>query len=90
MKIITLITSIILITNLSATAPDEQRKLFKENCEKVDLKVETFILYSKNKFSSELKKEKGKSVRLLSLRNLAKLMDNLSEADALEYTNKKY
>ncbi len=62
----------------------------KENCAKADLEVDTFILFSKNKFSSELKKEKGENVRLFSLRNLAKLMDNLSEADLLEYTNKKY
>ena len=62
----------------------------KENCVKAELEVDTFILFSKNKFSSELKKEKGEKVRLFSLRNLAKLMDNLSEADLLEYTNKKY
>jgi len=62
----------------------------KENCAKADLEIETFVLFSKNKFSSELKKEKGQSVRLYSLRNLAKLMDNLSEEDLIEYTNKKY
>jgi len=62
----------------------------KEDCAKAELDVDTFILYSKNKFSSELKKEKGEHVRLFSLRNLAKLMDNLSESDLLEYTNKKY
>lgn len=62
----------------------------KENCTKAELKVETFVLFSKNKFSSELKKEKGENVHLFSLRNLAKLMDNLSEEDLLEYTNKKY
>jgi len=62
----------------------------KENCAKAELEVESFVLFSKNKFSSELKKEKGENVRLLSLRNLAKLMDNLSSDDLLEYTNKKY
>ena len=62
----------------------------KEDCKKAQLDVETFILFSKNKFSSELKKEKGENLRLLSLRNLVKLMDNLSEDDLLEYTNKKY
>ena len=62
----------------------------KENCAKADLEIDTFILFSKNKFSSELKKEKGEKLRLFSLRNLAKLMDNLSEDDLLEYTNKKY
>ncbi len=62
----------------------------KENCAKAELKVETFVLFSKNKFSSELKKEKGENVRLFSLRNLAKLIDNLSDEDLLEFTNKKY
>ena len=62
----------------------------KENCVKAELEVETFVLFSKNKFSSELKKEKGGNVRLFSLRNLVKLIDNLSQEDLLEYTNKKY
>ncbi len=62
----------------------------KENCIRAELEVETFVLFSKNKFSSELKKEKGGNVRLFSLRNLAKLIDNLSEEDLLEFTNKKY
>lgn len=62
----------------------------KENCTKAHLNIDTFILYSKNKFSSELKKEKGEHLRLFSLRNLSKLMDNICEDDLLEYTNKKY
>ena len=62
----------------------------KEDCKKAELDVETYVIFSKNKFSSELKKEKGANVRLFSLRNLTKLMDNLSEEDALDYTNKKY
>ena len=62
----------------------------KENCAKAELEVETFVLFSKNKFSSELKKEKGKNVRLFSLRNLAKLIENLTKDDLLEFTNKKY
>jgi hypothetical protein len=62
----------------------------KEDCVKAELDVDTFILYSKNKFSSELKKEKGEHVHLFSLRNLAKTMDNLCEEDLLEYSNKKY
>jgi hypothetical protein len=62
----------------------------KENCKKAKLDVEMFILFSKNKFSSELKKEKGEQVRLFSLRNLSGLMDDLNEDDQLHYTNKKY
>jgi len=62
----------------------------KENCIKAELEVETFVFFSKNKFSSEFKKVKSRYVRLFSLRNLEKLMVNLSEEDLLEYTNKKY
>jgi len=71
------------------TNKSELTKL-KEQCKAASLEVEEFIIFSKSKFSSELKKEKGKELRLLSLRNLSKLMDNLSEEDLLEYTNKKY
>ena len=62
----------------------------KEKCDTAQLDVETFILFSKNKFSSELKKEKDTNVKLFSLRHLEKLMSHLSEDDLLEYTNKKY
>ena len=62
----------------------------KEKCEHAKLDVTAFVLFSKNKFSSELKKEKGENVQLFSLRNLSGLMDDLSPSDLLEHTNKKY
>jgi len=62
----------------------------KEDCDKAQLEVDTFVLFSKNKFSSELKKAKDTDVRLFSARHLAKLMENLSKDDQLHYTNKKY
>lgn len=62
----------------------------KEQCKKAELEVDTFVIFSKNKFSSELKKEKGEHLRLFSLRNLNTLMDDLSEKDLLLHTNKKY
>ena len=62
----------------------------KEKCALAQLDVDTFIIFSKNKFSSELKKEKGEKLQLFSLRNLTGLMADLSEKDLLEYTNKKY
>jgi hypothetical protein len=62
----------------------------KEKCKQAELKVDTFVIFSKNKFSSELKKEKGEALRLFSLRNLSRLMDDLSEDDLLDYSNKKY
>lgn len=62
----------------------------KEQCKKAELDVDTFVIFSKNKFSSELKKEKGEKLKLFSLRNLKTLMDDLSEKDLLVHTNKKY
>jgi len=62
----------------------------KEKCAQAELDVDTFIIFSKNKFSSELKKEKGEKLQLFSLRNLTGLMADLNEKDLIEYTNKKY
>ena len=62
----------------------------KEKCAQAELDVETFVIFSKNKFSSELKKEKGDKLQLFSLRNLMGLVAKLSEKDLLTYTNKKY
>lgn len=62
----------------------------KEKCAQAKLDIDTFVIFSKNKFSSELKKEKGEKLQLFSLRNLTGLLADLSERDLLEYTNKKY
>jgi len=62
----------------------------KEDCAKAALKVDYFVVFSKNKFSNELKKEKGGDVLLLSPRNIKVLLDHLSEKDLLKHTNKKY
>ena len=62
----------------------------KEKCAQAELDVDTFVIFSKNKFSSELKKEKGENLKLFSTRNLTTLMDKLNEKDLLVNTNKKY
>jgi hypothetical protein len=62
----------------------------KENCKKAELEIDTYVIYAKNKFSSELKKEKGEKLKLLSLRNMAYLMDDLSVKDVIKYENKRY
>ncbi len=62
----------------------------KELCQRAELDIDTFVIFSKSKFSSELKKEKGENLKLLSPRNMMSLMSDLSEKDLLEYTNKKY
>ena len=73
----------------SKASKSELTKL-KEKCTQAKLDVDRFVLFSKNKFSSELKKEKGENLQLFSLRNLTGLMADLSEKDLLEYANKKY
>lgn len=62
----------------------------KEKCVKAELDVDTFVIFSKNKFTSEFKKEKGEKLQLFSLRNLMGLVADLNEKDLLTYTNKKY
>lgn len=62
----------------------------KELCQRAELDIDTFVIFSRNKFSSELKKEKGENLKLLSPRNMMSLMSDLNEKDLLEYTNKKY
>ena len=62
----------------------------KEKCAQAELNVDTFVIFSKNKFSSELKKEKGEKLKLLSARNMTSLIDGLSAKDLLVHTNKKY
>lgn len=62
----------------------------KASCKQASLDVETFILFSKQKFSSELKKQQGDRLHLFSTRHLAKLIENLSKQDLIATTNKKY
>lgn len=62
----------------------------QEKCAKVELSPDIFVIFSKNGFSSEFKKEKSESLKLYTLKNLKILMDDLSEKDLLVTTNKKY
>jgi len=63
----------------------------KSLCKEAELdKVETYVIFSKNKFSSELKKEKDDNVKLFSIRHLNQLIDNLTEKDLIKSSNKKY
>ena len=63
----------------------------KELCKQAELdKVETYIIFSKNKFSSELKKEKDSNTKLFSMRHLTQLIENLTEQDLIVSTNKRY
>ena len=62
----------------------------KEKCQKAELDIADYVLFSKNGFSSELEQIKDDHITLLSYRHLSSLLDNLNEDDLLVYTNKKY
>ena len=62
----------------------------KEKCQLAELDIEGYVLFSKNKFSTELKKEKGETLQLFSLKSLGHLLLDLDENDLLVNTNKKY
>lgn len=62
----------------------------KESVAKAKLDVDTYIIYSKNKFSQELKKEKSEKVRLFWLNSIGNLLEELTQKDMLINTNKKY
>lgn len=62
----------------------------EENCTKAELDIDTFVIYSKNKFSNELKKLSSENLKLYSQRNLTILWDNLTEKDLLKRDGKLY
>jgi len=62
----------------------------KEKCQQAELKVDSYLIFSKNKFSTELKKEKGERLQLFSLKSLGYLLMDLTEDDMLVHKNKKY
>ncbi len=73
-----------------AKAGKSELSKLKESCKKAELNIDTFVIFSKNKFSNELKKEKGEELKLFSMRNIKVLMDDLSRKDILVNTNKKF
>jgi uncharacterized protein (DUF2344 family) len=62
----------------------------KEKCQKAELNIADYVLFSKNGFSSDLEQMKDEDLTLLSHAHLSSLLDNLSKDDLLVYTNKKY
>ena len=62
----------------------------KEKCQKAELDITDYVLFSKNGFSSEVEQVKDADITLLSHVHLSSLLDNLSKDDLLVYTNKKY
>lgn len=62
----------------------------KEKCQKAELNISDYVLFSKNGFFSEIEQIKDANITLLSHSHLSSLLDNLSKDDLLVYTNKKY
>ena len=62
----------------------------KEKCQKSELNIADYVLFSKNGFSSKVLQMKDAEVTLLSHSHLSSLLDDLSKDDLLVYTNKKY
>lgn len=73
-----------------AKANKSELTKLQEKCAKVELSPDIFVIFSKNGFSSEFKKEKSETLKLYTLKNLKPLMEDLSEKDLLVHTNKKY
>ncbi len=62
----------------------------KEKCQKVELNVDEYVLFSKNGFTAEVEQLNDEHLRLLTNTHFSTLLDNLSKDDLLVYTNKKY
>ena len=73
-----------------AKAGNKDLKKLQEDCTTAELSIDTFFVFSKNKFSNELKKAKSENLQLLSMRNLKFIMDNLDERDLITSTFKRY
>ena len=65
-------------------------ELLKQKCQKAELDVGAFVLFSKNGFSEEMLALNATDTTLLTNENLSTLLDNLSKDDLLNYKNKKY
>jgi hypothetical protein len=62
----------------------------KEKCQKTELDVADYVLFSKNGFTSEVEQMNDADITLLSHAHLSSLLDNLTKDDLLVYKNKKY
>lgn len=62
----------------------------KELCSAAELSPDIFIVISKSGFTNELKSMKSENLKLLSLKNFKKLIEDLSEKDFIECEGKRY
>lgn len=61
-----------------------------QKCEKSELEITDYVLFSQNGFTVEVEALKEKEVVILGRNELYTLLDNLSKDDVLLYKNKKY
>ena len=73
-----------------AKANKSELSKLKDKCQQAELDIDSYVIFSKNKFSTELKKERGEQLQLFSLKSLGHLLFELGEDDMLVNTNKKY
>jgi len=62
----------------------------KEKCALAELEVDTFVIFSKNGFSAELKALKGDDLKLFTLKSLKPLVEEISEKEVIPCEGKKY
>jgi hypothetical protein len=62
----------------------------KEKCAIAELTPDIYVIFSKSGFSNELKSEKGENLKLFTMKNYKKLIQNLNKEDLLIYSGKKY
>ncbi len=62
----------------------------KQKCQKSELNVSDYVLFSKNGFSSEVADNKDANMTLLLGEHQASLLDDLNKDDLLVYSNRKY
>ena len=73
-----------------AKAKKSELTKLKALCDTAKIDADHYVIFSKNKFSTELKKEKGKNLDLFSLQSLGHLLFELNEDDVLKQDNKRY
>ncbi len=73
-----------------AKAKKSELSKLKELCSVAKIEAQYYVIFSKNKFSTELKKEKSENLHLFALKSLGSLLLDLNEKDMLVNTNKKY
>ena len=62
----------------------------KKKCQKAELDIADYVLFSKNGFTAEVEEGKAADTTLLSGKDLSLLLKDLSDKDLLVYKNKKY